>query len=97
MAMEELLREIITPPSPCSPATSLPDEILPPSAQTTAGVATTTSAPMMTMDWEKELEMQRLLDAITGAQPEVEEIDFSSALELELGEWELPPSEIGVF
>jgi len=52
---------------------------------------------MMTMDWEKELEMQRLLDTITGVQPEVEEIDFSSALEMELGEWELPPSSIGVF
>jgi len=52
----------------------------------------------MTMEWEKELEMQRLLDAITGIQSEVEEVDLSSALELELGEWELGPcSEIGVF
>jgi hypothetical protein len=97
MAMEELLREIIAPPSPCSSATSLPNETFSPSTQTTTDVATTTSTPMMTMDWEKELEMQRLLDTITGVQPEVEEIDFSSALEMELGEWELPPSSIGVF
>lgn len=52
---------------------------------------------MTTINWERELEMQRLLDTITGLESEVEEIDFSSALELELGEWELPPSEIQVF
>lgn len=52
---------------------------------------------MMSMDWEKEVEMQKFLDTISGVQPELEEIDFSSALELELGEWELPLSEIGVF
>jgi len=51
----------------------------------------------MIMDWEREIEMQRLLDTLTGVQPEVEDIDFSSALEMELGEWELPLSEIGVF
>jgi len=50
------------------------------------------------MDWEKELDMQRLLDTLTGFQPEIEDIDFSSALELQLGGWELPPpSEIEVF
>jgi len=51
----------------------------------------------MILDWEKEIEMQRLLDSLTGVQPEVEDIDFSSALDLELGGWELPPSKIGVF
>lgn len=50
----------------------------------------------MIMDWEKDVEMQRFLDTIIGVQPEMEEIDFSSALDLELGRWELPTSEIGV-
>jgi len=51
----------------------------------------------VTMDWERELEMQRLLETFTGVPQEVEDIDFSSALEMELGEWDHLPSEIGVF
>jgi hypothetical protein len=90
IAMEELLREIIAPSSsPSSPAASLPVETLSPAVQT----ATESSPSSVIMDWEKEVEMQRFLDTITGVQPEMEEIDFSSALELELGRWELP----GVF
>lgn len=48
------------------------------------------------MEWEKELEMQRLLDTLTGVQSEYEDVDFSSALELELGRWEPSSYEIGV-
>jgi hypothetical protein len=94
IAMEELLREIIAPSnSPSSPAASLPVETIPPAAQTATDASTST----VISDWEKEVEMQRFLDTITGVQPEMEEIDFSSALDLELGGWELPTSEIGVF
>lgn len=94
--MEELLREIIAPStSPSSPAAALPHETFPPAAEITTDDPS--ASLMMSMDWEKEVEMQKFLDTISGIQPELEEIDFSSALELELGEWELPLSEIGVF
>jgi len=48
------------------------------------------------MDWEKGLEVQRLLDTLSGVQPEFEDLDISSALELELCGWDAASYEIGV-
>jgi len=96
--MEELLREIIAPSSPYSPTEALSHETFSPASQIPYDEATTTPASTsVTMDWERELEMQRLLETFTGVPQEVEDIDFSSALEMELGEWDHLPSEIGVF
>jgi hypothetical protein len=93
MALEDLIHEITT-PFPSSPGVQVTTDV--------AETNTPIPAPSMTltegMDWEKELDMQRLLDTLSGFQPEIEDIDFSSALELQLGGWELPPpSEIEVF
>jgi len=90
VAMEDLFREIIA-PFPCSSSESLSANASSSEAQIIND--TTTSLPMSSMttsdsmDWEKELEMQKLLDVLTGIQPEFEDVDLSSALELELGRW----------
>ncbi len=71
-------------------------------------------SPQETVDWEGEAEMQRLLDMLPSVQPDQDAIvdidldivDFPSALDLELGEWDMgdftqPPSTntslVGVF
>ena len=53
--------------------------------------------PQETVDWEGEAEMQRLLDMLPTVQPEdnanvdvdLDTVDFPSALDLELGDWDL--------
>jgi hypothetical protein len=102
VAMEDLFREIII-PFPSSSSESLPVSAFSPAAQIiTEAASSCASLPALSMtksegmDWEKEVEMQRLLDTLRGVQPEFEDIDFSSALELELCGWEPSSYEIGV-
>ena len=111
--MENLLREILAPspvPAPATlPAGPLPLPVASPSASegpaAPAAQAPTPSAETlssaMAVDWEGQVEMQRLLGMLSGAQPDAEA--FPSALDLDVdldfGEWDMggaATQEVGV-
>ncbi|TCD68270.1 hypothetical protein EIP91_011236 [Steccherinum ochraceum] len=106
MAMEDLFREILA--SPSIPSASLPAGA--PTGEITSSpqvTSTMAAPPLITIaaaepvDWEGEMEMQRLLDLLPVVQPEVYDesgvdgdaeenvVDFPSALELELCGWDI--------
>ncbi|KAI0775819.1 hypothetical protein BD413DRAFT_531789 [Trametes elegans] len=111
VAMDDLFREILA-PSPVSPQASLPIVPAPPAAHSPARsrsqsvseiklspapAAAVTEAPALPeINWESEVEMQRLLAMLPVVQQDAEPVDagavagdFPSALDLELGGWDL--------
>lgn len=108
VAMEDLLREILA-PSPVSASAALPPGPLPlPAAPTSAAAAQAPAMPAgaaealsdtMIVDWEGQTEMQRLLDMLSGAQPDAEAFPPALDLDIDLGEWDLSgvnTQEVGV-
>lgn len=108
--MENLLREILA-PSPVSASAALPTCPLPlPVALASAPTAQAPAAPpgaaetlsdAMAVDWEGQTEMQRLLDMLSGAQPDAEAYPpaLDLDIDLDLGEWDMSgvaTQEVGV-
>ncbi|KAH9942357.1 uncharacterized protein BXZ73DRAFT_41111 [Epithele typhae] len=106
VAMDDLFREILA-PSPVSPQAPLPDGAAPsqPQLQSTSEIklapppaASVTQAPALPeINWENEVEMQRLLAMLPMVQQDAGSLDasagashddFPSALDLELAGWD---------
>ncbi|RPD57516.1 hypothetical protein L226DRAFT_457325 [Lentinus tigrinus ALCF2SS1-7] len=107
VAMDDLFREILA-PSPVSPTVPLPAGPAPARSRSQSiseiQLAPPPAAPMSTtpalpeIDWESEVEMQRLLAMLPVVQPDAAPMDagaglpqddFPSALDLELNGWDL--------
>jgi hypothetical protein len=96
--MENLLHEILA-PSPTLPSASLPDgssnEVTPKSELSSSGAEVIKALTETSLDWEGEVEMQRLLDMLPNVQPEVstgldiDTVNFPSALDLDLSGWDM--------
>lgn len=92
--MQDLFREILA-PSPSTTTAPLPPVTSQTTAPSTVGPAVAPETAE-TVDWDSEVEMQRLLDLLPilaqpGAQIEVDSnatVDFPSAQDLELN-WDL--------
>ena len=105
--MDDLFREILA-PSPASPEAPLPAGVAPSRSQSQS-VSEIKLAPVSApavnqptvlpeIDWESEVEMQRLLAMLPVVQPDdtpldtgagASQDDFPSALDLELSGWDL--------
>ena len=105
--MEDLFREILA-PSPVSPQVTLPVGPTPSRSRSQSvseiklapppAAAVTTNPVLPEIDWESEVEMQRLLAMLPVVQPDATPLDagmdaspddFPSALDLELSGWDL--------
>ncbi|KAI0779478.1 hypothetical protein C8Q74DRAFT_1163676, partial [Fomes fomentarius] len=105
VAMDDLLREILA-PSPVSPQVPLPAGPAPARSRSqsvseiklTPAPAAPVTPTLPEIDWESEVEMQRLLAMLPVVQPDATPLDtgagayqddFPSALDIELGGWDL--------
>ena len=105
--MDDLFREILA-PSPVSPQAPLPSGAAPTRSRSQSvseiklappPAASVTPTPALPeIDWESEVEMQRLLAMLPVVQPDAAPMDsgagspqddFPSALDLELNGWDL--------